>query len=962
MNKLIGVKKSSVIAIALMVCGLASFSGHGAVLKGTPADGAIVNKERVLYWLIQHGDVNEGDSEEVKAAAVQAFIERSGRHEFKLPRIEVQAEKNRAKLFKSVKSPINDAQKAASQTLADSQVTKTVKVLAVLIDFPDLPFDANRLKAGDTDMFYNSYPNSHYKNLLFSTTGFNGPQSQNLQSGYQYFQAASGGSFFFTGEVMGWYRASNNAAFYGGNDAANDDNDKAVPALIKEAVTQAVAGMSAETLNSYDIEDPYDLDGDLNTEESDGIIDHVMVFHSSIGEEAGGGVLKDDAIWSHRYFVDQASNGYSIPGKTKKLFGYTIQPIDAATGVCTHEFGHDLGLPDEYDTSKGSDGSPVGLWSLMSGGSWVGALSGTQPSGFSPYAKSYLQQRYKGKWVNEQRMSLDSLNDVGVDLPLSRAVDSDNVNQISVALPPNMVAFKEPFSGQYQYYSGQGDLLNNALSFDLTLPDTIPLTLNLKAHWNIEQDYDYMQLLVDGVAIVGNHTQASNPKHSSVKNYISGTSASITGATGTDSWVELSYDLSPYAGLSKKISLVYVTDEASVEYGMAIDDIRLLHNTNELYKDGAESAISSNGLLLNGFSRVTNTRPGKDRRYLIQLRDHSGIDAGLEARGYEPGVLIWLENLDQSDNNVFAHEGEGLIGVIDADQEIIGDAKTTSTDVQIRDAAFSLYSQKTYPSDAHLANSSLFDDSQDYSAPLKPMAGMKLDELGFTMEVITQATDSSSAIIRLKKANGVTPEPSALDASFTAQITDNKVSFTLVASGGSGGYSYLWGFGVANASSVLAAPEYTYGSSGDYSVSLTVTDSSGAKVTSSQVIRVVIKPIASFTFTKSDLQLNLQAAAIHGFGSLAYTWDFGDNSNLGSGTRVSHTYAAAGSYTVQITVTDSLGNSHSSAQVIAVTAPSVVTPAIVTPVADTGGGGSLTWLMLVGLGFAAGCRRFVSIN
>ncbi|CAM4113271.1 immune inhibitor A domain-containing protein [Shewanella denitrificans] len=850
-----GVNKISAWVVLLMFCGLTSATCLSAPINGSPADGAIVNKERVLYWLIHHGDVSLDDSDEVKQAAVQAFIERSGRHQFKLPRVEAQAEHNRAKRVNAAKSSARPEHEILAQVVADSEITKTVKVLAVLIDFPDLPYNANGLKAGDTDMFYSSYPPSHYKNLLFSTTGFSGPQSQNLQSGYQYFQAASGGSFFFNGDVKGWYRANNNAAFYGGNDAANDDSDKAVPDLIKEAVTQAVASMTSAELNSYDIEDPYDLDGDQNFDESDGIIDHVMVFHSSIGEEAGGGVLKDDAIWSHRHFLDQGSGGYTIPGKSKKLFGYTIQPIDAATGVCTHEFGHDLGLPDEYDTSKDTQGAPVGLWSLMAGGSWVGTLAGTkplagtQPSGFSPYAKSYLQQRYKGKWVNEQSISFDSLNATGVDLPLNRAVDSDDVNQISIALPPSQVAFKAPFSGQYQYYSGQGNLLNNAMSFDLTLPITSPLTLNFKAHWNIEQDYDYMQLKVDGVAIAGNHTKASNSKYSGINNYISGASAAIAGATGTDAWVELSYDLTPYAGQTKRISLVYVTDEASIEYGMAIDDIRLLNNTNQLYMDGAESSTSSNDLLLNGFSRVTDTRPGKARRYLIQLRNHSGIDSGLKNRGYEPGVLLWLENLDQSDNNVFNHEGEALIAVIDADQEIIGDATTTDTNVQIRDAAFSLYNQKTYSGDAHLAGSSLFDDSHDYSAPLKPMAGIKLDELGFTMEVINQTADSSSALIRLKKTDGTIPEPAAIVASFSTTITDNKVNFVANVSGGSGVYSYLWEFGTANATSVLMNPEYTYAVTGTYTVNLTVTDSLGKSHSSTQTVTVtrptpIVTPVA----------------------------------------------------------------------------------------------------------------------
>ena len=33
-------------------------------------------------------------------------------------------------------------------------------------------------------------------------------------------------------------------------------------------------------------------------------------------------------------------------------YNYTINPEDGDVGVFCHEFGHDLGLPDEYDYSS----------------------------------------------------------------------------------------------------------------------------------------------------------------------------------------------------------------------------------------------------------------------------------------------------------------------------------------------------------------------------------------------------------------------------------------------------------------------------------------------------------------------------------------------------------------------------------------------------------------------------------
>jgi immune inhibitor A len=950
MSKFTEVNKALALGLMLMSCSFASIADQAQVNVGTPADSGVVNKERVLYWLIKHGDVSIDDSDEVKRAAVEAFIARSYSQKFERPLVELQAEKVRAKHLKQNAK----AMSSSAKVLADSQVKKTVKVLGVLIDFPDLPYNANRLKLGDTDMYYASYPRSHYQNLLFSQSGFSGPQGQILQSGYQYFQAASGLSFNFTGVVKGWYTARNNAAYYGGNDTADDNNDKAVADLVKEAVTRAVEGMTTDDLASYDIEDPNDIDSDGNTDEADGTIDHVMIFHSSIGEETGGGVLKDDAIWSHRFVVDQKTVGYNIPGTNKKVFGYTIQPIDAATGVCTHEFGHDLGLPDEYDTSKGSDGSPVGLWSLMSGGSWVGKLAGTEPSGFSPYARSYLQARYKGKWVNEQSLSYESLTSTGVDLTLNSAVNAEQVNQIAITLPPNQIPFKAPFSGSYQYHSGSGDLINTALSFDAFFPVTTPLTLSFKARWDIEQDFDYMQVLVDSVAIAGNKTKASNPTNSSIKHYITGKSEGTSGASGADSWVTLTYDLSVYAGQNKRISFVYTTDDRTGGFGMAIDEILLTNSSGTLYSDNAE--LIKPDVILSGFNRIKDTMAGKNRRYLVQLRNHLGIDAGLKGEGYEPGVLLWLENHSFTDNNVVDHPGFGLIGVVDADQDIIGNVSTSSTDTQIRDAAFSLFNQKAYSKDGnvdnHLGGNSVFDDSLDYSAPLKPMSGMKLDELGITMEVITQEDNSSQAIIRLKRTDGVPIEPTPLLASFTAQVIDGKVSFSSNASGGKGNLKYAWNFGVLNANSTLLKPEYTYTDSGDYTVTLTVTDGAGTIVTASETVRVIIKPVASFTATKSNLVVSLQSTSTKGFGALTYAWDFGDSSVIATNAATSHAFATAGTYAVKLTVTDSLGSVHSVTQNIVVTAAMPV----VTPAADNGGGGSMGWLSCLALG-ALGLRR-----
>src|SRR2546426_4775425 len=61
---------------------------------------------------------------------------------------------------------------------------------------------------------------------------------------------------------------------------------------------------------------------------------------------------------------------------------------DSPLGVSVHEFGHDLGLPDLYDTDYSSDGA--GIWDVMSEGAWNGAPRGSSPAMFSAWSKIRL--------------------------------------------------------------------------------------------------------------------------------------------------------------------------------------------------------------------------------------------------------------------------------------------------------------------------------------------------------------------------------------------------------------------------------------------------------------------------------------------------------------------------------------------------------------------------------------------
>ncbi|TLZ85456.1 MAG: protease, partial [Methanobacteriota archaeon] len=95
-----------------------------------------------------------------------------------------------------------------------------------------------------------------------------------------------------------------------------------------------------------------------------------------------------DLIWSHRWAVLDADP--TTPGSQSQtadgvqIYGYTMESEDFVIGTVAHEFGHDLGLPDLYDTDGSSAGA--GIWDIMSLGSWNGAPAGSSPAHMSAWS------------------------------------------------------------------------------------------------------------------------------------------------------------------------------------------------------------------------------------------------------------------------------------------------------------------------------------------------------------------------------------------------------------------------------------------------------------------------------------------------------------------------------------------------------------------------------------------------
>lgn len=166
-------------------------------------------------------------------------------------------------------------------------------------------------------------------------------------------------------------------------------------------------------------------------------------------------------------------------------------------------------------------------------------------------------------------------------------------------------------------------------------------------------------------------------------------------------------------------------------------------------------------------------------------------------------------------------------------------------------------------------------------------------------------------------SNSPSPPPTA-DFVFspTNPIVAQSVSFNAALSKAATGRtisSYAWNFGDGGASGTGVNPSRTFANTGTFSVVLTVTDDIGQSATVAKTVTVTATPsdppTASFVFSPGSPQVNqavlfdaTQSTVAAGH-TLSYAWNFGD-SLTGTGVTPSHTYTAAGTYSVVLKVTD----------------------------------------------------------
>ncbi|PLW95112.1 MAG: hypothetical protein C0592_00800, partial [Marinilabiliales bacterium] len=143
------------------------------------------------------------------------------------------------------------------------------------------------------------------------------------------------------------------------------------------------------------------------------------------------------------------------------------------------------------------------------------------------------------------------------------------------------------------------------------------------------------------------------------------------------------------------------------------------------------------------------------------------------------------------------------------------------------------------------------------------------------------------------------------NAAFSAGINNLSVNFTDMSSNSPS--SWMWDFGDGN-TSIMQHPTHTYAAAGTYTVCLLVSNSCGMDTVCSPVtVAPCTPPVAAFFDSTYNLTAAFYNLSTSSYGSPFYFWDFGDG-NTSTQQDPMHTYAASGTYTVCLIVTDSCGS------------------------------------------------------
>jgi immune inhibitor A len=544
----------------------------------------------------------------------------------------------------------------------------------------------------------------HFNKMLYTKTGITtrvrpdlvGPDGQpGIDiSGYtmkNMYEEMSKGAYTVNGSATPWVTVPHSEAWYGANrcfqNAAgvwepgaiqsmngHPDNPGGASTLGEHAVDALAAAQPNFPWEDYDIEDQGDADGDGNVFEPDGIVDHLVLVHSGEDKSGGGGAQGVYAIWAHSSTI---IGGHQVPGTDIEVWNYIVQPEDSGVGVFAHEYGHDLGLPDLYDTS-GAGESDVDFWDLMSTGSHSGPIFQSLPTHMGLWDKWVLG------WADPLILTPGSAAR-NVQLGQTSRTPKGTKDGIKVDLPNKVITLAEPHSGTGMWYSGSDQANADVrLTRDIAVPAGADTRFNLWNNYVIEADWDFgfLEVSTDGgttwaeqKVYTGADVEVSTPDgYADPNGRMHDFGDKKYGLTGDSHGWRLDYvKLAPFAGQNIKLRLRFATDEAFQERNWFADDFSITSGGATVWSDDAETDgdwvpvvstfTNTTGV---GWHRDSGTQV-KAHYYLAEWRNFDGFDKGLQytydstylhdawkvekIKYNAPGMLVWYRDTTWGNNN-----------------------------------------------------------------------------------------------------------------------------------------------------------------------------------------------------------------------------------------------------------------------------------------------------------------------
>ncbi|GAA1800776.1 immune inhibitor A domain-containing protein [Agromyces neolithicus] len=622
--------------------------------------------------------------------------------------------------------------------LKQSKTTQEAKLLTILVEFNEnanddfsgvqvpTEFGATDCKPGEVQSgpLHNNIPNpadyelednnsmwledfssEHFNKMLFTDEGITERVRTDLTgpdgkpgfdiSGYTMkamYEEMSHGAYTVTGEATPWITVPHSEAWYGAslcfqNEAGvyeagaiqdmqgHPDNPLGPGQLPIDAVAALAEAQPDFPWADYDIEDQGDRDGDGNVLEPDGVIDHVVLVHAGEDKSGGGGAEGTYALWAHSSAV---AGGADIPGTDLQLSNYIVQPEDSGVGVFAHEYGHDLGLPDLYDTSGVGD-SDVDFWDLMSSGSHSGPIFQSMPTHMGLWDKWVLG------WADPVVVNPGD-DTAAVKVGQNSRPKKGTEDGVKINLPDKVITLAQPHSGENMWYTGADqDWADLRLGRTVDVPNAQDAKFWMWNNYVIEADWDYgfVEVSADGGATWTEQKVygEDGAEVSTVDGYAdpNGRMADYGnkkyGLTGdSHGWAHHYIDLSSYAGDTVQVRLRLATDAAYQDRGWFSDDFAVTGGGQTTWSDDVETG--DNGWTTEVASFTTTTGPGwrtdtgtsvKAQYYLVEWRNFDGFDEGLkyaynsvysagawkvEKLAYNaPGALVWYRDTTYGSSN-----------------------------------------------------------------------------------------------------------------------------------------------------------------------------------------------------------------------------------------------------------------------------------------------------------------------